>query len=119
MIREITSGSVVVEYGPMTLTIDVEMLVGGKGRPDFVLYSDSIRHWDPPNENVPLDKELKEIILRTVLAEMHDAGHVVEVDDLSLDAHFEHMEKLRARIRRGTIAEGSGALPKKWWQFWR
>jgi hypothetical protein len=106
MIREISRGSIVFQIGQMTITVEGEMLAGEGQNSNFVVYSDSIRKWDPPNENVPLDESAKRMILKSLLDEMRSKNWIVEIDDTNLDLHYAHMARLRVSAvenkRRGS-----------------
>jgi hypothetical protein len=79
-ILELTRGHIKIRVGERTATLLGEMLVRGPGIPDFVAYSDTLEHWDPPNEQVmctPLDRG--EILSALRLAAEHK-GLTVEIE---------------------------------------
>ncbi len=63
MITEITRSHIRIRVGDRTVTIQGEAYLPGYGSPDFVIYENSIRHWDPPNENIEIDEITRKEIL--------------------------------------------------------
>jgi hypothetical protein len=72
MIIDMQRGMVRVKLGDKTVTIEGEAYLRGLGSPDFVAYSNSIEHWDPPSQNLKIsDAERLQIleVLKTCMAE--------------------------------------------------
>lgn len=81
MILRITRGNVRVEFGGRTVTIDGEAFLPGYGSPDFVLDRQSLRHWDPPFDDEPIDDATREeILLATQVAMAQEKGMTVEIE---------------------------------------
>jgi hypothetical protein len=80
MIIDITRGHVVFEFAGKRLTIQGEAYLPGHGSPDFVIYRNSIRRWDPPDHEHLIDTETREDILQALAREMRDSGMKVEIE---------------------------------------
>ena len=81
MILEISRGRVRAQIGVKTATVEGEGYLKGHGSPDFVLYRNSIRTWDPPHDPDVIDDATRESILSTIKAEMQsEKGMTVEVE---------------------------------------
>ena len=53
-----------------TVTIECEGYMPGHGPPDFDVYAESIRNWDPPNASIEIDQTTRERIGRFLREEM-------------------------------------------------
>jgi hypothetical protein len=53
-----------------TVTIECEGYMPGYDSPDFDVYAESIRSWDPPNADIAIDQATRERILRLLQEEM-------------------------------------------------
>ena len=79
MIKRMSRGDIQVQIGERTVTIEGEALAYSEGKTAFVIYKDSIQHWDAPNEG-PIDELTKQEILRDVISELEQKGVRVEVE---------------------------------------
>ena len=83
-IVEWTRGHITVEVGDRKLTIQGEGHLDAPGSPGFLILAGSIRGWDPPHDNEPLDVTRKKEILDAVLRELDALGNRYTVEgDLS------------------------------------
>jgi len=57
-----TSNYIRVEIDGKTVKILGEMMVGG-----FLAYSNTIKYWEPPYENVEIDVQTKEKLIQSVI----------------------------------------------------
>jgi hypothetical protein len=79
-IIRITKGTIKLQVGDRAVTVDGEAYARGYGNPDFVVYADSIRNWDQPNDRVAIDEKEKKEILDLIKSEMHKRNMTVEVE---------------------------------------
>ena len=79
MITKMSQGYVRVQVGERAVTIEGEGLVHMEGQPDYVIYKDSIRQWDPPDSK-PIDETMKQQILCGVVSELEQQGVKVAVE---------------------------------------
>ena len=80
MIIEITRSYIRMQVGDRTVTIEGEAYIPGHGSPDFVVYENSIRKWDPPNEKIEIDEISKKKILNLLKNEMKRKKMSLEVE---------------------------------------
>lgn len=80
MIIEITRSYIKMQVGDRTVTIEGEAHIPGHGSPDFVVYENSIRKWDPPNEKIEIDEISKKKILKLLKSEMKRKNMSFEVE---------------------------------------
>ncbi len=64
MILKISRGYIVDSYRGKKVTIEGEAYLPGYESPDFVVYSELIQNWDPPDNDVQIDDEMKNKLLR-------------------------------------------------------
>ena len=81
MLTEITRGHVRIQVGERTVRVSGEMLIPTPGLPDFQIYRNSVRGWDPPFENEPIDAATSGHILNQIKLELEKMGRVVEFLD--------------------------------------
>ena len=62
--------------GPKSLDIDSEVLAGPSG---LVLYTDSIRSWNPPHDNETIDKSKRDAIVENVRRAFRFRGLEIEI----------------------------------------
>ncbi|WP_394825748.1 Imm74 family immunity protein [Pendulispora albinea] len=79
-IFEWTRGHITVGIGDRRLTIQGEGHLNVPGSPGFLILAGSIRAWDPPHENDPLDVAQKKEILEALLRELDAGGHHYTVE---------------------------------------
>jgi Immunity protein 74 len=70
-----TSSYIKVEIDSKTVKIQGEMLIGG-----FLAYSDTIKNWEPPYENVMIDDVTKAKIIKEVIDETKDSNFKIEFE---------------------------------------
>ncbi len=80
MIIEITRGHIKLAIDQKTVTVEGEALLASYGGLDFVVYSDSIHHWDSPNANEAIDVAMKLRIIEEVVADFQNRGMKVEIE---------------------------------------
>jgi len=80
MIIEISRSHIKMKIREKTITIDGEAYLRGHGSPDFVAYSNSIVHWDPPNDNEKIDDQTKIKILEKLKNEMNKRKMTIEIE---------------------------------------
>ncbi len=81
MITNITRGQIFVEFGGRHVTIEGEALLPGPpGSHSYVVYSNSIKYWDPPFEGELIDDETREHILRLVREEMLKRNMAIRIE---------------------------------------
>jgi hypothetical protein len=79
MILDISRGHIKVKIADRTVTIDGEMFFPENDKMGFVLYSDAIIFWDPPNENLRVSSVEKKLILDDIKTDFASGGHTLEV----------------------------------------
>lgn len=77
---DIARGHITIEYGRKTVTIYGEALLRGHGSPDFVVYADSIKWWDAPDDHEQIGDEVKNIILVFLRLTFLEKGMTLEID---------------------------------------
>ncbi|ARU60013.1 hypothetical protein CBW65_02235 [Tumebacillus avium] len=70
-----TSSYIKVEYDNKTVKIQGEMTVGG-----FIAYSDTIKNWESPHENLAIDDVTKSKIIKEVIAETKNSKFIIEFE---------------------------------------
>jgi hypothetical protein len=79
MILEVTRGHIKLKYKDRIITILGEALLPGYGSPDFVVYSNSITHWDD-DSNIPIDRDQKEKILDLLKKDANERNLSIEIE---------------------------------------
>lgn len=79
-ISYISRSSVTFQHGDREAKISGEMLLPAPGQPGFVLYRSSIRGWEPPYDEEPLDDATKAWILSQAIRILNQRGILVEVE---------------------------------------
>ena len=81
MIIDSTPSRIRLQVGQKTVTIHGEAAgLGVSGKPYFVVYSNSIKHWDPPHESDVISEESKNSILQTLLKDSKESNFPVEIE---------------------------------------
>lgn len=78
-IVELTRGHIRMRVGDRTVTIEGEGYMPGHGPPDFDVYANSIRSWDPPDAHVEIDPRARGEILRLLREEMTKKNLTIEI----------------------------------------
>lgn len=63
-----------------TVTIEVEALLPGHGGPDFVIFANSIRRWEPPDHHRELAPAEREEILAGLKEDLTVKGIAFDVE---------------------------------------
>ena len=79
-ITEITRGHIRLKVGDKSATLYGEALLPGYGSPDFVIYSNSMESWDPPNHDELISQSEKAELLSVVESELSERGYKVEIE---------------------------------------
>ncbi len=79
-ILNITRSHIQMQIGDRTVTVHGEAYLPGYGSPDFVVYSDSIRKWDAPNDHVAIDEMTKREILELLKSQMQKRKMTIEIE---------------------------------------
>ena len=66
-----------VELFNKMVVIQGEALAGGQG---FILYANTIKHWEPPHENQSINDETRKEIIEHVLKESAKHGYNFEFE---------------------------------------
>jgi hypothetical protein len=62
--------------GDRSLDLQIDLL---KGKPDRLLYPETIVQWRPPHQNEPIDAEKRAEIARTIAQFLNDTGESTEI----------------------------------------
>ena len=77
---ETTRGHLRVRDGERTATIYGEAFLRGHGSPDFLVYSNSLDKWDPPNDVEKIPDETKKKILQFLREEFMRKNMTLEIE---------------------------------------
>lgn len=80
MILEISRGYLKIQVANKVATIQGEMFFPGGGKLGFVLYRNSLKHWDLPHENQVLTEEEVQMVIDEIEAEFSRKGHMLDVE---------------------------------------
>ena len=80
MILDVSRGSIKVKLLERVATVGGEMFFPGNDKLGFVVYSDTIRFWDPPDQVVPISPAEKQLILDDIQADFSKGGHTLEIE---------------------------------------
>lgn len=80
MIIEITRGHICLKVDNKTIRIAGEGLLSKKGQPNYIVYLNSIKKWDPPFDNEIIDEKTKEKIIEKIKVETKEKGLIVEFE---------------------------------------
>jgi Immunity protein 74 len=70
-----TSSYIIVEINNKTVKIEGEMMVGG-----FLAYSDSIKNWEPPHDDVVIDVFTKNQLIQAIIEKSKTTEIKIEFD---------------------------------------
>ncbi|HBF36152.1 MAG TPA: hypothetical protein DDW50_02400 [Firmicutes bacterium] len=70
-----TSSYITVEIDNKTVQIQGEMLVNG-----FVAYGDTIKHWEPPYQNIEIDETTKAKLIQDIMDETKNSKFVIRFE---------------------------------------
>ena len=79
MILEITRGHIKLKIQDKHVTILGEALLPGYGSPDFIVYTNSIEHWDD-NQNTKISPEEKDLILQVLKEDTKERNLAIELE---------------------------------------
>jgi hypothetical protein len=68
-----------VRIDDRTITLEGEMMVSGSKPADYLIFSSSVKSWDPPFENEIIDDRTKQDILKAAVEGLISIGRVPEV----------------------------------------
>ncbi|WP_369124957.1 MULTISPECIES: Imm74 family immunity protein [unclassified Pseudomonas] len=80
MILEVSRGHVRVQVGGRVVTVQGEMFFPKNEKMGFVLYRDSIRTWDKPNELDALTADEVNSLIAEIQDEFSRGGHTLEIE---------------------------------------
>jgi Immunity protein 74 len=80
MILEVTRGHIRVELLQKRVTILGEMFFPENEKLGFVLYSDSIRNWDAPDDGTAVSAADRQALISHIKEEFRKADRILEVD---------------------------------------
>ena len=80
MILDVSRGHIKVKIMGRIATVQGEMYFPGNDKLGFVVYSDSIKLWDPPDQTLPISSAEKQLIVDDIRAEFISGGHTLEVE---------------------------------------
>lgn len=70
-----TSSYITVEIDHKTVKIQGEMLGNG-----FLAFADTIKHWEPPYQNIEIDEATKAKIIQDVMDETKNSKFVIQFE---------------------------------------
>ncbi|TCR62903.1 Imm74 family immunity protein [Rhizobium sp. BK376] len=80
MIQEVSRGHIRVKIIDRVATVQGEMFFPGNDKLGFVVYSDTIKFWDPPHQALPILPAEKQFILDDIIADFAKGGHTLEIE---------------------------------------
>ncbi|MHA6897176.1 Imm74 family immunity protein [Ralstonia pseudosolanacearum] len=80
MILDVSRGQIKVKIIDRVVTVQGEMFFPGNDKLGFVVYSDTIKFWDPPDQALPISPAEKQLILEDIRADFAKGGHTLEVE---------------------------------------
>jgi len=80
MILDVSRGHIKVKIIDRVVTVLGEMFFPGNDKLGFVVYSDSIKFWDPPDQSSPISPVEKQLILDDIRADFTKGGHTLEIE---------------------------------------
>ncbi|WP_180727632.1 Imm74 family immunity protein [Paraburkholderia largidicola] len=80
MILDVSRGHIRVKIGNRVVTVQGEMFFPGNDKLGFVVFSDSIKFWDPPDQTSPVLSSEKNLILDDIRADFDRGGHTLEIE---------------------------------------
>lgn len=80
MILTISRGHIKVSLLDRDVTVQGEMFFPGDDKIGFVVYSDTIKCWDPPLQAVGITEGEKQLILEDIEHEFEKGGHELDIE---------------------------------------
>ncbi|WP_072636944.1 Imm74 family immunity protein [Pandoraea pulmonicola] len=80
MVVEVSRGHISVKLMGRVVTVQGEMFFPGGDKIGFVVYSDAIKTWDSPNQDIEITSSEKKLILEEIKCEFSSGGHTIEVE---------------------------------------
>ena len=80
MILDVSRGSIKVKLLERVATVGGEMFFPGNDKLGFVVYSDTIRFWDPPDQAIPISPAEKQLILDDIQVDFAKGGHTLDIE---------------------------------------
>jgi hypothetical protein len=79
-IQKVTRNKIIMTYGDRNISISGEAYVRGHGSPDFVAISSSLKAWDAPHAQDPLDDATRLNILAGLKQRMAERQMTIECE---------------------------------------
>ncbi|MBM3610901.1 MAG: hypothetical protein FJX18_05200 [Alphaproteobacteria bacterium] len=76
IVKALGRSGLLYQEGKKSMKIDSEMLVGPNY--DIVIYKDSVKQWNPPFENDPVNEDDKNRILSNAKIDLQSGGYKVD-----------------------------------------
>ncbi len=80
MIIEVTRGHIRFGFRNKLATVQGEMFFPEDGKMGFVVYSDSLKKWDSPNDSVEILPDERIEILQMLKREFTIGGNILEIE---------------------------------------
>ncbi|WP_406868198.1 Imm74 family immunity protein [Paraburkholderia fungorum] len=80
MILDVSRGHIKVKIMNRVATVQGEMFFPGNDKLGFVVYSDTIKFWDAPDQAVAISPTEKQLILDDIKADFASGGHTLDVE---------------------------------------
>ncbi|MGE7961342.1 Imm74 family immunity protein [Pseudomonas sp. NPDC089918] len=81
MILEVSRGHIKVKIGDRTATAQGEMFFPGNDKMGFVVYRNSMRFWDVPNQHQIMTSEDIDTVISDIQADFFRGGHTLEIEN--------------------------------------
>jgi hypothetical protein len=80
MILDVSRGHIKVKILGRIATVGGEMFFPGNDKLRFVVYSDTINFWDPPDQAVRISPAERQLILDDIKADFAKGGHTLDIE---------------------------------------
>jgi hypothetical protein len=80
MILDVSRGYIRVKIADRVATVQGEMFFPGNDKLGFVVYSDSIKFWDAPDQASTISSSERKLILDDIRADFDRGGHTLEIE---------------------------------------
>ncbi len=80
MILSTSRSNIKFEFDGKIINIECEAYLPGYGSPDFVIYSNSIRNWESPDENEEINDDQRKQILEALQFELAQKNISSEIE---------------------------------------
>lgn len=80
MVIDVSRGHILVKLMDRTVTVRGEMFFPGGDKLGFVIYSDTIISWDPPNQDLTITPTERELIIDDIRRDFASGGHTLDVE---------------------------------------